>query len=799
MKRGALFFILGVLLIGSFASVSAVKECRYDLTRVLPPYGVDDYRCAGNDGVCQGYYYQGPADEQYFVSYTAIYWKSTKMYEKSEYSNSCVAFKGISNEGYNYTRGNLISGATCGGSYEICREPAQCGDDICVAEEQCNYVGSYSSKCEKDCGACTVSPHCGDGTCNVGENCSNCAGDCGACIVPTYCGLDINDTSQTILRLYNQTNSHGATAKEIIYPIGVCYKDIFGHEYFDLSKGTSGFHSADFRGNSTSNGNWIIDDIEVARVLVLSNNNKYYQCLAGTVDGYAPDNLGTGSHSCGPHSADLNKDWKISYSEYGIVSNLKKYGPGYHINTTIIDINSNNPIGFSPDDGPWKCTGTNAIVNLYDTINSHAEIPTLNNYVNKICYGNLVCTNRNSCLPDEKAVVSLNQTTNSHLSNDTNYPIKICCKELAFAPQTPVCGNGVIEAGEACDDGNRNVGDGCNNSTCQVEVGWSCTTTAPNPSVCIPNSNAYWSKDGSLISVLGIAEGSVSVLMNLKNKGLTSENVNFSIYHGQVDSAHWIKNISATVTDGNNVNATWTFSMYDIIDNDGENFYFKVGEVVSNPPLKISILQECLNVNFCSQYTSSASCNQDKCNAGELSVESDNSNIKCGETFDVSGTNYKYNCGCEWNSSIGKCDPTYGRTNTSQITLNIFNSDWVGSCLFDETTTDTCEDDFLSYAWVGNWRNGQALDSAEISGLALTAGTNNRDRDFVKIGQTWYYDPKTADGNFESANCKSSLGDRTVPCPAQIKLPFFTRINFIVSLILISFVYIFVIFGRKTR
>ncbi len=42
------------------------------------------------------------------------------------------------------------------------------------------------------------------------------------------------------------------------------------------------------------------------------------------------------------------------------------------------------------------------------------------------------------------------------------------------------CGNGVLTAGEACDDGNGSNGDGCS-SKCQIEPGWTCAGT---PSVC---------------------------------------------------------------------------------------------------------------------------------------------------------------------------------------------------------------------------------------------------------------------------------------------------------------------------
>jgi cysteine-rich repeat protein len=44
------------------------------------------------------------------------------------------------------------------------------------------------------------------------------------------------------------------------------------------------------------------------------------------------------------------------------------------------------------------------------------------------------------------------------------------------------CGDGLIEPGETCDDGNTTSGDGCS-STCQTEIAYSCTD---EPSVCSP-------------------------------------------------------------------------------------------------------------------------------------------------------------------------------------------------------------------------------------------------------------------------------------------------------------------------
>ena len=51
------------------------------------------------------------------------------------------------------------------------------------------------------------------------------------------------------------------------------------------------------------------------------------------------------------------------------------------------------------------------------------------------------------------------------------------------ACETAACGNGRLESGEACDDGNGASGDGCS-ASCAIETGWSCSGT---PSSCVGN------------------------------------------------------------------------------------------------------------------------------------------------------------------------------------------------------------------------------------------------------------------------------------------------------------------------
>ena len=44
------------------------------------------------------------------------------------------------------------------------------------------------------------------------------------------------------------------------------------------------------------------------------------------------------------------------------------------------------------------------------------------------------------------------------------------------------CGDGIVDQGEGCDDGNQSAGDGCS-AACQVEPGWTCQG---EPSLCVP-------------------------------------------------------------------------------------------------------------------------------------------------------------------------------------------------------------------------------------------------------------------------------------------------------------------------
>ena len=68
----------------------------------------------------------------------------------------------------------------------------------------------------------------------------------------------------------------------------------------------------------------------------------------------------------------------------------------------------------------------------------------------------------------------------------------------------PICGDGIIESGEQCDDGNTTSGDGCS-SQCQIE---SCFTCVGQPSICTPAPAGTACDDGNACTVGETCNGS---------------------------------------------------------------------------------------------------------------------------------------------------------------------------------------------------------------------------------------------------------------------------------------------------
>jgi hypothetical protein len=110
-----------------------------------------------------------------------------------------------------------------------------------------------------------------------------------------------------------------------------------------------------------------------------------------------------------------------------------------------------------------------------------------------------------------------------------------------------------------------------------------------------------------------------------------------------------------------------------------------------------------------------------------------------------------------------------------------------GSWTYSSQDEDDCDDGFLEYSWVGNWTWG--ADNGFTSDI--NNGFPSDPLDYV-VGDDglFYYDPTRSSE-------KSSEGHQTIPCPAQIQLPFFGFFSVIASLALIALIYLSLIFKNK--
>jgi len=432
--------------------------------------------------------------------------------------------------------------------------------------------------------------------------------------------------------------------------------------------------------------------------------------------------------------------------------------------------------------------GANKIIGLSDITNAHAEIPdaTPQEYTENICYGTFNCrSTTENCEFNEMGVFSLTDETNAHIGGFGDYGIKICCL-------------GICEAGEEYIDGN-----------------------------CIPTTDKYWmNEDKQYITSVQVNVGETIVLMMIEDSGLDAgTNVTFEIYEND-----WFFNdeirvdggalIGVVDTDGNAI-ANWTILESDLEKTgDYDEFYFKVAEIDEQKSDYLElIVVECNAINSCSDY-GETECNSDACNKATIGLEG----INCDDPF--------IECGCQWDSDEGECKSFWkiveefycGYCGDNMVNLSwetcddknheegdgcssgcmiedegelcgdeIENQDWEecddgnngwdsdacsptcrmqkedcntieipsgdgGTCFITEITDDDCENGFITYSWEGTWTGEQ----------------NGSDYDTCVAG-----------------------GERTVPCPAEIQLPFFGIYNFIITFMLIGLIYAFVIFRKK--
>ncbi len=174
---------------------------------------------------------------------------------------------------------------------------------------------------------------------------------------------------------------------------------------------------------------------------------------------------------------------------------------------------------------------------------------------------------------------------------------------------------------------------------------------------------------------------------------------------------------------------------------------------------------------LCLGYPDEESCEDFNLNVAKQSVKDKREDSKtCSDTLGfIDGCIYSLeNCRCEWNESISQCVAKV------DVVPSLCNStpsggeySKVGICVYSEDTMgDSCSNDgFLTYSWSANW---------------IWADEN----------------PSQEDPLGESLLCVD--GSRTIPCPTQISLSFFTLLEFGIAILVIFLIY-YLIFLFKNK
>ncbi|MFH1310927.1 MAG: hypothetical protein ABIH65_00795 [Nanoarchaeota archaeon] len=373
-----------------------------------------------------------------------------------------------------------------------------------------------------------------------------------------------------------------------------------------------------------------------------------------------------------------------------------------------------------------RTCANNKVVGLSTTTNAHAEEPGLTNYATNICYGDLDCRKTTDNCVGDEKLVV-------SLSADTN-------AHLANDTSYPIhiC----------CTSAQGPVGDGCEFSV------------------------SYWSDSSTGNTITETNRGSLVYMIAEGNAECNGKVVNF--YIGETDALFGgnyatrdtddtqqilFDQKTATFSDGKAI-ASWSAEWHEDtggIDNNPE--YVFMAELQENPSMSIDNSGE-LKVNYeeiidpaywCQDYETLNTCGDYSQAVAERTV-----NEKKGSNFCSLPTTTS--CFCYWVSDLSneKCQDGYTEINPE------YTPPASGTCFYVQETDDTCEDDgMLSFSWEVTWVWDDDCDP------------------------TCQDDPKNQE---MKAGCVR--GDKTVLCPAQIALSFFSFYNLLAAVLIIVVIYL---------
>ena len=398
-------------------------------------------------------------------------------------------------------------------------------------------------------------------------------------------------------------------------------------------------------------------------------------------------------------------------------------------------------------DGDRSCGAGSNLLDLSSTTNAHAEKADGISYSNEVCYSNMECESGvDTCSAGYDEVLSMSGETNAHLGIPGTYSKKICCKQIQSRGSSywsNVDGNTQLESYEFTRDKSK------------VYLVYNETGTLEGTEITFKIIEDDLINE-EITSVTGVADSSGFV------------RAEWLITSGDIDDAQGC--LLGICPDQDNV---FFFEVFD-----------SLGAKIGVSEGTLTLTERAISTESrCNEYVTETECLNDPNGVGEISAE-DIFSISCGTiSQDNNGCDVWKDCSCSWNATAtgSKCGPSYVANRENNCGAKGGAScPSAGKCsMTGKATSDCSEGGFITFEWTANF-NWNPLNSFT---------SNHGGDDFIQSPTgTWRCDPaSTSTGKRMSESCNSKTEE--ILCPAQIKLPFFSFMNFIIAIVVIGVVY----------
>jgi len=345
--------------------------------------------------------------------------------------------------------------------------------------------------------------------------------------------------------------------------------------------------------------------------------------------------------------------------------------------------------------------------------------------------------------------------------------------------QCGLCGNGLLDYGEECDDGNNIDGDGCS-SSCEFES---------VPRLCPPGTTLC--EDGTCSIECRETDEDYSEC-DYDGTCEEDEGCTCSDCDGVRDSCRtglicYIEDSYCCNPEVDGIcNPYCAFSDPDCGARDSEcgNGYREFGEECDDGNTEpddgcsATCQYEIISEEPCPEGT--ALCNDGTCSINCFATDDgydDCSDSSCCDT----GLYFSQidNACCDTDTSDGFCHPYCAFSDPDCDNDGPESSVTIGRCTYTDGSGDDCEDGWLERELTANWIWGD--------NNRFTENPESDDYVYDDESDVWRYDPKDSIGERKSEKCQD-ITDKLV-CPAQIKVSFFGMLQFVIAVVLIILIY----------